>query len=300
VSGRIRTVKPEWLEDELLALASSDARVLSIALVLLADDHGRGRANRVMLAGQVFPGRPREVLAKALEELRVARYVQIYEVEGQSYFAIRNWFKHQKVDHPSKPRVPAPPAETSEKVGGVDAPRETLDNPRESVDVTRASRDPDRGTGTGPDPGSSASPGGVKPGRWKRFPPDFVPNQTHEQIARELGLNLAEQLELIRDHEYKSFKTDPAAALRTWLRNAPSFGGKGQSTPNRPPAPAPNLSVADRRARDAELEAKARKQIQGTLGLMPRLPLAGPPASDTGSGRPERRSEPPPAPARLQ
>jgi hypothetical protein len=102
-------VKPEWLEDERMALASSDARVLSIALILLADDHGAGRANQSMLAARVFPGKPRESFARALDELTRFRFVQLYEVDGQSYYQIRNWSKHQKVDRPSKRRVPEIP-----------------------------------------------------------------------------------------------------------------------------------------------------------------------------------------------
>jgi hypothetical protein len=164
MSGRIRTIKPEWLEDELLALASSDARVLSIALILLADDYGNGRGNPVQLAGQVFAGKPLETLAKALEELRAIRFVLLYEVDGQRYFSIRKWDEHQRVDKPGKPRVPGPPAdssriqpvsETLEKVP------ETLSNVPDAAANLRASRasdrvvvevavgDPDRG----PDPG---------------------------------------------------------------------------------------------------------------------------------------------------
>ncbi len=109
MSGRIRTVKPEWLEDELLALASDAARVLSIGLVLLADDYGNGRANPLQLAGKVFPGKVLEHTANALEELRAMNFVTLYEVDGQRYFHIRNWSKHQRVDKPGAPRVPGPP-----------------------------------------------------------------------------------------------------------------------------------------------------------------------------------------------
>lgn len=141
MSGRIRTVKPEWLDDELLALASSDARVLSIALVLLADDYGNGRANEVMLAGRVFPGKPPEVLAKAIEELASIRYLILYEVDGQRYFSIRSWKKHQKVDKPGRPRVPGP----------------ILANIPETSENPLASRDP--GTGPDPIPGPGPDPG---------------------------------------------------------------------------------------------------------------------------------------------
>lgn len=108
---RIRTIKPEWLDDERIVCASPEARVLSIALILLADDHGRGRASPTVLAGRVFPGaeNPRETLAKALGELASLSFVVLYEVDGQSYFAIRNWEKHQRVDRPGRPQVPPPP-----------------------------------------------------------------------------------------------------------------------------------------------------------------------------------------------
>ncbi len=129
MSGRIRSIKPEWLEDERMALASPEARVRSIALMLLADDYGNGRASRVMLAGQVFPGKVPETLAKALDEL--ARwFVQLYEVDGQSYFNIRNWEKHQKVDKPGKPRVP-PPSATLAKVPETLATDRDLDQDHE-------------------------------------------------------------------------------------------------------------------------------------------------------------------------
>lgn len=108
--SRIRSIKPEWLEDERLALLSSDARVLSVALLLLADDYGNGRANKVLLAGRVFPGKVPETLANALGELANVRFIVLYEVDGQQYFSIRNWSKHQRVDKPGKPHVPPPPS----------------------------------------------------------------------------------------------------------------------------------------------------------------------------------------------
>lgn len=139
MSGRIRTIKPEWLEDEKLAMASSDARVLSIAILLLADDYGNGRANEVQLCGTVFPGvirdnprDARETLAKALEELARLSFVVLYEVDGQHYFHVRNWEKHQRVDHPGKPRVP-----------GFTEGNTTLWNFRESLGNSSASLAPD-------------------------------------------------------------------------------------------------------------------------------------------------------------
>lgn len=168
MSGRIRSIKPEWLEDELLALASDAARVLSIGLLLLADDYGNGRANPVQLAGKVFPGKVLEHLASALEELRVAKFVLLYEVDGQRYFHIRNWSKHQRVDKPSGPRVPFPPAETLKKADEIAAPgvvakvpelpAKTTETPA-NVLASRGSRStPDPDPIPGPDPGPARDP----------------------------------------------------------------------------------------------------------------------------------------------
>ncbi len=151
MSGRIRSVKPEWLEDELLALASDAARVLSIGLMLQADDYGNGRANPVVLAGQMFPGKVLEHTANALEELRSLRFVVLYEVEGQRYFSIRNWDKHQRVDRPGKARVPLPPAKSAQNATPANL-RETPANLRETPANPRASRGSDRGPDRGLDP----------------------------------------------------------------------------------------------------------------------------------------------------
>jgi hypothetical protein len=110
MSGRIRTVKPEWAEDERLIMCSGDARTLSVVLMLLADDHGNGRAGpENTIAARAFPRDP-SAYTSALAELVAIDFVVLYEVHGQRYFSIRNWGKHQKVDRPSGPRVPLPPA----------------------------------------------------------------------------------------------------------------------------------------------------------------------------------------------
>ena len=141
MSGRIRTVKPEWLEDQLLSESSSDARVLSIGLLLLADDHGRGRASAKFLTARVFTGQSEQVLQDALARLVEIRYCHVYEVDGQKYFEVRNWFKHQKVDRPSKEKVPPPPETDSRH------PREPSRHPREpSRDNSEPSRDNSEGS----------------------------------------------------------------------------------------------------------------------------------------------------------
>lgn len=112
MSGRIRTLKPEWLDDEKLAACEDASRLLSAGLILLADDQGNGRAHQLFLGSHVWPyGDPRETLAKVsrgLTELESIGFIRLYSVKKQHYFSIHNWSKHQRVDHPGKPRVPGP------------------------------------------------------------------------------------------------------------------------------------------------------------------------------------------------
>lgn len=80
------------------------------------------------------------------------------------------------------------------------------------------------------DSGSAPSAPPPKPkakARWRKFPADFEPTDAHRALAAELGVDLAEQLALLRDHEFKDPKSDAAAVLRTWLRNSKRFGSQG-------------------------------------------------------------------------
>ena len=132
---RIRTIKPEWLSSQKLAGASDSARVMSVALILMADDHGRGRGSIAEIAMQVWRyemtredgAKARETLAKVREtlaELSATGFVTLYQVDGDDFFELPGWSNHQKVDKPGKARIPpASPApekvrETPEKVLG--------------------------------------------------------------------------------------------------------------------------------------------------------------------------------------
>jgi hypothetical protein len=107
--ARIRTLKPEWLDDEVLVMASVEARLLSVALILMADDHGNGRVGPDRIVSvRVFPLAP-ESYRKAVCELEAINYVRLYRIDNQEYFSIRTWPKHQRIDNAGKNQVPPPP-----------------------------------------------------------------------------------------------------------------------------------------------------------------------------------------------
>lgn len=158
MSGRIRTIKPEWRESESLGRCSDAARVLSASLITLADDQGNGRGAIECLAAMTWPYSqvsressresresyfdPRNGRTKArdsLRELVAIGYVLIYHERDSTYFHLTGWNKHQRVDKPGKPRVPEPSPEAIRealaKVPGSLAPDHGTVGPRSGTRI---------------------------------------------------------------------------------------------------------------------------------------------------------------------
>lgn len=151
--GRIRTIKPELLEDERAAELSDAAWRLFVSALLLADDYGNLRASPKYLAAHVWQdtARARDV-DRALAELAEARLMVLYEVDGQHYAAIRSWRKHQRIDNAGKRSCPPSP---NEPVEGQDEETGTCSDSRGDPRRTAEGRGKSRRT--------SASLGGSPP-----------------------------------------------------------------------------------------------------------------------------------------
>jgi hypothetical protein len=106
--ARIRTIKPEFPQSESMGKVSRDARLLFIMLFTLADDEGRLRGNSRMLSSLLFPYDD-DAKAKIdgwLNELQLVDTIIRYQIEGDSYIEICKWLSHQKIDKPSKSKIP--------------------------------------------------------------------------------------------------------------------------------------------------------------------------------------------------
>lgn len=111
--------------------------------------------------------------------------------------------------------------------------------------------------------------------QWRRFPPDFEPDDSHRKIAAELGLSLTQQLTLIRDHEFAKPKSDAAATLRTWLRNAPKFGAPTLGA-QRAHRSDPRNEAQDRNAdHDTRERLEASAKVRGLLEMSDKMKAAG-------------------------
>jgi len=118
--ARIRSIKPEIWQSEGFNRLGLHARLLFIGLITQSDDDGRIRASSRGLASLLLPfdeysHRAMEVsLGQLAEEGMFLRYVH----EGATYGVIPKFRLHQKIDHPTPSKLPAPP--------------DALANPRES------------------------------------------------------------------------------------------------------------------------------------------------------------------------
>lgn len=103
--ARIRTVKPELWTDETLAECSMTARLLFIASLNFADDNGNLDRSARQLKAQAFPYDDVECEPLVTELMRVGLFIE-YEVADRKYLHIKGFLAHQKIDRPSKSRLP--------------------------------------------------------------------------------------------------------------------------------------------------------------------------------------------------
>jgi hypothetical protein len=111
--ARIRTIKPEIVEDEGLGKCSRDARLTFILCITIADDAGVFRANERFLRRTLFPYDDEELTTERvgswISELADAGLVRLYEVNGETFADLPGWAKHQRVDNAATPKYPRPP-----------------------------------------------------------------------------------------------------------------------------------------------------------------------------------------------
>jgi hypothetical protein len=113
--ARIRTIKPEFWDDELVASLTRDARLLFIASWNLADDEGRLRWSAAYIKSKVFPY-DEDLSVKDVGELmyeleksdRVRSYV-ITETITQTFAVVVNFPRHQRINRAQDSALPPPP-----------------------------------------------------------------------------------------------------------------------------------------------------------------------------------------------
>lgn len=110
--ARNRLLKKEFFTDPKVGSLPPAARLLFEALWVYSDDTGHGVADSRLLKAQAFPydsDFTPEVIDGWLRQMVDDGMVILYDVEGQHYFEVRNFLKHQVISRPSKFEYPKPP-----------------------------------------------------------------------------------------------------------------------------------------------------------------------------------------------
>lgn len=107
---RIRTIKPEYWADEKVGNLSLQARLLFIGLLNFSDDFGVVRGHPVYIRSSIFPydDIDKNDITLWLDEISACGMIVPFLSNGELYFEIKNFLKHQIVNRPSKSRNPKP------------------------------------------------------------------------------------------------------------------------------------------------------------------------------------------------
>jgi hypothetical protein len=99
---RIRTIKPEFWQNETIATLPEFTRLLAIALLNYADDHGYFMANHKLIAGNLFPFEDdSKKIPRSIQELSRVDYLELgIDSKGRQVARVVNFDKHQRVDKP--------------------------------------------------------------------------------------------------------------------------------------------------------------------------------------------------------
>lgn len=110
MANRIRSMKPEILEDEKTAFLSHLEYRLFTGSWIIADDYGNMRGDPDYLRCQIIwaAKETRETVADALDQIVRVGLIDRYTVRGQTYYHIVSFAKHQRIDKPGKPKCPGP------------------------------------------------------------------------------------------------------------------------------------------------------------------------------------------------
>jgi hypothetical protein len=105
--ARIRTIKPEFWRDELLAGISPEAALLAIGLLNHCDDEGYFNANPKLVESDVFPLRTLSSTTTALlRELSGIGYIEVFSgSDGKTYGKVSNFEKHQVINKKTSSKI---------------------------------------------------------------------------------------------------------------------------------------------------------------------------------------------------
>jgi hypothetical protein len=104
---RIRTIKPEFWQDETVGQLPFLTRLVFVALWNESDDEGRLRGNPIYLKSVLFPYDNFD-MREHIDSLKSHGMISEYSVRAQTYLHVVNFRKHQRINRPSASKFPGP------------------------------------------------------------------------------------------------------------------------------------------------------------------------------------------------
>ena len=101
--ARIRTIKPEFWQNEDLAGIPEVARLVAIGLLNLSDDEGFFKAHPALIKSALFPlTEPSVSIHECLIHLSKIGYIEVrLGTDGKEYGFVKNFKTHQRVNRPT-------------------------------------------------------------------------------------------------------------------------------------------------------------------------------------------------------
>jgi len=114
--ARIRTIKPQFFDDEKLSTITLHARYMYIGLWGQSDDYGVVKGNTRWLKTKIFPYDPfsEDEVAEWLGQLQALDLIRPFERNHEKFYYMKNLLKHQVINRISEARNPEPPPEIIE------------------------------------------------------------------------------------------------------------------------------------------------------------------------------------------
>lgn len=105
--ARERMIYPEMLDSESFQSLSLAGKVLWVALLLMADDYGRGKVCEDTIKGKVFPRDKTispKMVGEILQDFQRLDFIKTVDVGLSRYFYVLNWdrYQHPRYRKPSK------------------------------------------------------------------------------------------------------------------------------------------------------------------------------------------------------
>lgn len=156
--ARIRTIKPEFFTSLTIADLTPERRLTFIGLWTHVDDEGRCVDDPRLIKAALWPldDRTAADVEADLQALTEASLITRYTLNRKRYMAVTGWREHQKINRPTKSKLPAPD-------DGIPTPPTCGDEPSRTTHAhlsenSLAERNREQGTGKGTGNREKASP----------------------------------------------------------------------------------------------------------------------------------------------